>query len=182
MKQERLTREGIRTDMEQQRKSGYVALVFLSVFAVALAAFGLWIGHFGGVVFVLYGVLLGVLALVVLVALGAQVRAVVTFRRLLEQEPHVYRDKVVKMEEKEHRSRYSTYTTYHLYFAGFGEYQIPDSNYAWTEEFGMSSYGLYQFTSLGDEFYLVLSKPHTGKVLLAYSDRLFTLTPEGNAQ
>ena len=178
MKKVILTRAGIRTDMQQQRRGGFVALVFLGVFAVALAAFGLWIGHFGGVVFVLYGVLFGVLALVVLVALSAQVRAVVTFRRLLEQEPHIYRDRVVRMEEKEHRSRYSTYTTYHLYFAGFGEYQIPDSNYAWTEEFGMSSYGLYQFTSLGDEFYLVLSKPHTGKVLLAYSDKLFNAPKE----
>ena len=178
MKKTPLTRTGIRTDMQQQRRGGFVALVFLSVFAVALAAFGLWIGHFGGVVFVLYGVLFGVLALVVLVALSAQVRAVVTFRRLLEQEPHIYRDKVVRMEEKEHRRRYGTYTTYHLYFASFGEYQIPDSNYAWTEEFGMSSYGLYQFTSLGDEFYLVLSKPHTGKVLLAYSDKLFNAPKE----
>ena len=180
MNKTRLTQAGVRTDIQQQRKRGILTPVFLSVLAVALVVLAPGTGHFGGGVVdvILDCVLVAVLVLVGFLVLVAQVRALFVLRRLLEQEPQIYRDTVVRMEERKHRRRYGTYTTYHLYFASFGEYQIPDSNYAWAEGCGMSSFDLYQFTSVGDEFYLVLSKPHTGKVLLAYSARLFTYPVE----
>ncbi len=177
MKQERLTREGIRHDMQAICRGRWVDLVMAGIFAAASATFGLWLGHFGGVL-VMFGVLFDLMALALLVVSGGAVWQSVQFRRLLERPVYLYRDKVVGMETKEHHRRYGSYTTYHLHFAGFGEYQIPDANYSWSKEFQMSSYGLYQFTSVGDEFHLVLTKPHTGKVLLAYSDRLFNAPKE----
>ena len=39
----------------------------------------------------------------------------------------------------------------------------------------MTARGVHSTSFDGDEFYLVLSKPHSGKVLLAYPAKYFTL-------
>jgi hypothetical protein len=39
----------------------------------------------------------------------------------------------------------------------------------------MESKWVYLHAECGEEFYLVVSKPHTGRVLLAYPAKMFTL-------
>lgn len=72
------------------------------------------------------------------------------------------------------RPRYRTYYCI-LHFSGYGDYAVPEKNYRWSKEFPMTVRGVHNTSFDGDEFYLVLSKPHSGKVLLAYPAKYFTL-------
>ncbi len=64
---------------------------------------------------------------------------------------------------------------YHLTFSGYGEYVVPQENYSWSQNFSMTAKGVYNYSDYGDEFYLVLSKPNTGKILLVYNTKMFDL-------
>ena len=48
-------------------------------------------------------------------------------------------------------------------------------NYSWSELYYMNDNLAYNNSECGDEFYLVLSKPHTGKIVLAYNTKMFEL-------
>ncbi len=67
------------------------------------------------------------------------------------------------------------YCYYYLRFAGYVKYRIPHTNYSWSTLYEMNDHWLYFHAECGDEFYLVVSKPHTGRILLAYPAKMFTL-------
>ncbi len=50
---------------------------------------------------------------------------------------------------------------------------IPDNSYSWSTLFATLS--VYESSDYSDEFYLVLSKPHTGKILYAYNKKMFEM-------
>ena len=65
-----------------------------------------------------------------------------------------------------------------LHFSCYGDYLVPEKNHTWSKEYPLSAEGEYRFASDGDEYYLVLSRPHNGKILLAYNCKLFDLVDE----
>ena len=62
-----------------------------------------------------------------------------------------------------------------LHFARYGDYSVPQKNHTWSKLYPLTCMGEYYHASEGDEYYLVLSKPHNGKILLAYNTKMFTL-------
>ena len=62
------------------------------------------------------------------------------------------------------RSHYCT-----LHFNGYGDYRVPERNYRWSKEYAMTAKGVHNLAFEGDEYYLVLSRPHNGAILLAYN-------------
>lgn len=66
-----------------------------------------------------------------------------------------------------------------LRFAGYGEYAVGTLSgkplHSWSSLYPLSAEGEYFYASPGDEYYLVLSKPHSGKILAAYNKKLFEL-------
>lgn len=64
---------------------------------------------------------------------------------------------------------------YLFHFARCGKYIVPEKNYTWSAAFSMSDEGVFNYAVNGDAFYLVLSKPHAGKILCAYNAKLFEL-------
>lgn len=62
-----------------------------------------------------------------------------------------------------------------LHFARYDKYEVPQKNHTWSKMYALSCMGEYYHASVGDEYYLVLSKPHNGKILLAYNCKMFTL-------
>lgn len=72
-------------------------------------------------------------------------------------------------------ARFGDNGTHRLHFAHYGTYTIPEKNYTWSKAFSMGPMGVFNGAVDGDEFYLVLAKPHSGKILLAYNAKLFTL-------
>lgn len=67
------------------------------------------------------------------------------------------------------------YASFYLRFAGYAKYRIPTTNYRWSYQYEMESKWVYLHAECGEEFYLVVSKPHTGRILLAYPAKIFTL-------
>ena len=85
----------------------------------------------------------------------------------------IVKDRLVGKQVKDHITRhYQCVESYHLRFASCGEYTILSANYQWNELYNMDVAGVYLHAGCGDEFYLVLSKPHTGKILLAYNTKM----------
>lgn len=88
----------------------------------------------------------------------------------------ITKDTLHASEGDRYYSRHN-YRTYYctLHFNGYGDYAVPEENYRWSKEYPMTARGVHNTSFDGDEFYLVLSKPHSGKVLLAYPAKYFTL-------
>lgn len=95
------------------------------------------------------------------------------------KQPIVVKDTLVSSEGEASHSTH-TYRTYYctLRFARYGEYSVPEKNHRWSEMYPLSCEGEYNYAVNGDEYYLVLSKPHNGKILLAYNAKLFELESE----
>lgn len=97
------------------------------------------------------------------------------FRR----KPYITKDTLISSEGGSYYSRHSWRTTWcTLHFNGYGDYKVPDKNYPWSEQYAMSAQGVDNMAFEGGEYYLVLSRPHSGKILLAYNAELFRLEGE----
>lgn len=80
-------------------------------------------------------------------------------------------EKLVNAADKMHITRQGgIYYTYHLKFNGYKEYQIPSYNYEWSDVFNMSDKGVFNYSVLGDEFYLIIIN---NKIQLVYNCKLF---------
>ena len=158
MKKETLTISNIKVDLWNEIKSSCGELIALTLFFVVLLIIVFWVP------IVIYKILFGCLVLVAFCLVAKRFLVFISLYRVLHNTNCIVKDKLVGMEEKEHRSRYSYYKTRHLYFSGYGDYKIPDENYKWSSTFAMNDISIYEYYSnCGDEFYLVLSKPHTGR-------------------
>lgn len=95
------------------------------------------------------------------------------------KKPVIVKDTLVSSEGEASHSTH-TYRTYYctLCFAHYGEYFVPEKNHRWSKLYPLSCKGEYIYAMPGDEYYLVLSKPHSGKILLAYNAKLFELESE----
>ena len=98
------------------------------------------------------------------------------FRR----KPYIVKDSLISSDGGSYyvSTRWRTSSWGVLRFNGYGEYKVPDTNYPWSKEYPMTSEGVYHTSFDGDEFYLVLSRPHSGKILLAYPAKYFQLEGE----
>ena len=95
------------------------------------------------------------------------------------REPIIVKDTLVSSEgEAAHSSH--TWRTYYctLHFNCYGDYSVPEKVYSWSKEYAMTARGVDNLAFEGGEYYLVLSKPHSGKILLAYNAALFELESE----
>ena len=173
LKKELLTPEHIRQDLGRLLRrwcfilAGVTALLAFFTFALCK-----WFGDYTGSQNIQM-----ILCLIMLVY--AEVDVIVRLTRLhrsISGKGSVVRDKLISSEEKEsHRRNRARHTYYYLHFSGYGSFLVPDKNYSWSTEYAMSAAGVYHYALNGDEFYLVLSKPHTGKILMAYPCKLFEL-------
>ena len=68
-----------------------------------------------------------------------------------------------------YKPRYSY--DYYLYFRRYGKYIIPYENYKWSKLFKMTDEGVYNFSNLGDTFYVVIVGKN--EIGLVYNCKLF---------
>ena len=85
-------------------------------------------------------------------------------------------DRLIDMEVKQYNSRTRRGEFSYLHFARYGEYQIPKENYTWSFSLSMDDEDVYSYSTIGDEFYLVLA-PGTSNILLVYNTKIFDLQP-----
>ena len=182
MTKEILTAEAIRYDLRLQIRvwkiAAAVLVVFFAVFTwclVGVATEGLkWYKPFFAIVNTVF---FSVIPIAFLVGI---IKCIVSIRNLysLCQKPGtVVKDRLVGKEVKSHLARWRYYETCHLYFASYGEYTVSGESYSWSDLYAMDSDMAYMYADCDDEYYLVLSKPHTGKILLAYNTKMFDYQP-----
>lgn len=182
MQKEPLTMEAIRYDHRKQIRSLIILAVVCAVICalftwctVAVATDGLkWYRPFFAIINTVFFASLPLIFLCGTIASIARIRM---FRSLSKKPGSIVKDRLVGKEVKDHLVRWRHYETLHLYFSSYGEYAIPGMSYEWSDLYYMDSDTVYMHAECGDEFYLVLSKPHTGKILHAYNAKMFDYQP-----
>ena len=173
MEKEILTIENIRYDLRKQLREGLVPVCWgTGFFLLFLVLFILMIRIREPVVFQTGFAVLIILILDIVLAM----RVYKPYCALKNPDCIVV-DRLARKELKYRPSRSRADDRHYLYFVSYGKYEIPDANYKWSELYYMGSKMVDFHADCGDEFYLVLSKPHTGKILLAYNTKMFDYQP-----
>lgn len=170
MKRETLTAQDIKYDLQYMLTGNYKGLALGTVIFLVFLMIAVWAYDEGDSI-LLFVLFFGFLPAAYLVFLVLHIADTVKLHRVLKNELMIVRDSVIGMEVKEGLCRKRSRR---IYFTGYGIYEIPRVNYTWSKYHSNDGW-VYQFSEHGDEFYLVLSKPHTGKLLLAYNTRWFEL-------
>ena len=175
MQKEKLTFDEIQTDIQDKMKEGYKKLalfstLFLIMFALILTAFHVM------TLKLVFECFMGIVAEAFLLFLILrQIKNLTMLNSCFNTTECIVKDRLINAEFIDRHSRKVRYERYHLTFSQYGNYVIPNENYKWSSTFSMSDVGVYNYANSGDEFYLVLSKPHTGKILFAYNTKMFEL-------
>ena len=173
MQKETLTLENIRSDLRRRLRKSVSATVTSAIFfALSLWCFLALLDEPGPFIIKLEIAVLPITSVIYTVRGGKSIYVAFS---ALNKPGKIVTDRVVGMQTKDHMSRHSFYQTYHLHFASYGEYVIPGINHRWSSLHTMAADMVYFHTECDDEFYLVLSKPHTGRILLAYDTKIFQL-------
>ena len=179
MKREMLTVENIKTDLRKELKSGYSMLISTTLIFVAIVAVIIGIGteKYIEASMVLSQVFFCLAATLMLYVVVTQAIKVIRLHKIFYNTDYIVTDKLVGMETEEHYNRVTlgVDVIYHLHFSGYGKYTIPLENYQWSSMYSMTNKGVYSYSACEDEFYLVLSRAHTGKILMAYNTKLFEM-------
>jgi len=87
------------------------------------------------------------------------------------------KDRLVKKESKFYERRRGPHGEFlYLHFEKYGKYMICKENYLWSELYWRyNEDDVYASSIVGDEFYLVLSKPRNGSIWCVYNTKLFEL-------
>ena len=180
MKKETLLFDHILQDIRSSRKENIKSIVFYGSLLTVLGALLIASYSLAPVLFIYY-------LLCYAVALGTLVYKIVKHSCHLAALSHSARDadclvtdKLVNAESIDRYRGNNPIGRYRLHFAQYGQYLIPRKNYVWSETFSMSDQGVYNYSIPGDEFYLILSKPHSGKILFAYNKKMFDLEKSAN--
>ena len=120
-----------------------------------------------------YKLVFGFFAAVFLCLAVMQVSDAVIIHKALRNTEHIVKDKIVSKEER-HYARIRRRGLFRLIFSSYGTYMIPDESYSWSSLFlTMLAKTVYERSDYGDEFYLVLSERHKGKIVFAYNTEMF---------
>jgi hypothetical protein len=177
MEKDILTIQNIQSDLRHQLRGTVICMVVCAVFFVLFFWLFLTVLDEPGAFFAILEVAIFLLMLLIIVIVC--IKSIYEIRSVLEKPGSIVTDRVVGMETKDHMYKGVFLPrcdqTYHLRFTGYGEYVIPYHNFSWSDLHAMDADMVYFHAECGDEFYLVLSKPHTGKILLAYPAKMFAL-------
>ncbi len=179
MKKERLTRENITADVtviadKQDLRDLVYRSGFVPIFLIC-GPCGFYLCRSGYGIFVWLGaIVIAVPTVFLLLIFGIIAGRFLKRHRELRTPLCLVKDTLDSMEIKEqgagiHRERF-----FYFRFKQYGEVLLDAHKYfSWSSEFQMSRVGLYNSSKFGDEFYLVLSEPHTGRILTVYPAKWF---------
>ena len=104
-------------------------------------------------------------------------------RKITSKNLVIVEDWLVEIKEKiEHGGKYSR-AYYEFCFAKGGKYRIyihtidsfENRHYKWSKMYNMSDQGIYNYSHIDDDFYLVFSNDKKNNLLLIYNKKLFDL-------
>lgn len=172
MKKEKLTLENIKYDLKYAIKGRYKTIIGLFFLLLFIFAITFWIFKESNL-FITCKVAFTLAYIGLLVLIAVQIVEIIKFKRIIENGSCIVKDKLIGKQIITRRARYRVYYIYKLNFSSYGEFVIPDENYTWSSMYPLSKKSVENRSNEGEEFYLVLSKRHTGKILLAYNTKMF---------
>lgn len=153
MSKEKLTAQRIVQDLKEKRKDIYCNVVGFAVGFVLFLSVFLRSIHSENV-FDIYRVMLGVSTLLMFLFLALFVIETVTLSRAMKGKSAVVKSILADMNTIRWKHH-----IYYFYFPHYGRCPMEG--------------GQYYYTHIGDEFYLILSKPNRGKILLTYHTGMY---------
>lgn len=173
MKKEKLTLNDIKADLHFGIKYAYHQLAFfLALFICGIIVF--IVAPKSDAAFDKYKLAFGLLLLALFLTVVFQIYHLIILHKNVNTNC-IVKDKLIRTETPSKYAGKRLVSTYVLYFSQYGRYVIPAENYRWSSSFSMSDKSVYNYANCGDEYYLVLSKPHTGRILLAYNTKMFSM-------
>lgn len=174
---ETLTLENIKQDIKEIYKASvgvFVVLVMLGAILLPIAA---WIWEdikIASIFFAVVGVtgIVGGIMALFMPLMGRKI----TSKKLV-----IVEDWLVEIKEKiEHAGKYSR-AYYEFCFAKGGKYRLytstvdsfDNNHYKWSKMYNMSNHGIYNYSRIDDDFYLVFSNDKKNNLLLIYNKKLF---------
>ena len=178
MRKEILTRANIRKDIRKHyrgRWGGYAFCAF-AVLIMGTQVF-LLIKAFGYTATFIWYVTFFFAALCLLVSARSFNRSVIISRLPFE----ILIDTLTKTEEKiiSPVPKWISSRPYKLYFANYGNWSPwsePMKNYTWSKLYCLTDAGVYNYSEVGDTFYLIRSKGT--EIVVVYNTKMFELQDE----
>ena len=155
--------------MKQKVKFNLTVLILFFIPFLMLLGLFIWTITLD-TIFIAYWILIGTQLLFCFVVLVLQSITVIRLYKVLNSGKNIVKGTLINIEERPGRNGRKVYI---FWFKKYGKYFVPLENYTWSKVYDLSADGVYNYSSCGDEFYLVLSKPYTGKILLAYNTKMF---------
>ena len=175
MQKEKLTINSIKSDLRLKITDTFKKLALFSVLFLALLVLIIIVFPSISLAFV-FKWLVGIAAeIFLLISIIRYIKNLMLLHGCLKSTDCIVKDRLVNATFKDRYSRKTRDERYRLNFSQYGDYVIPAENYKWSPSLTMSDTGVYNCAKKDDEFYLVLSKPHAGKILLAYNADFFEL-------
>ncbi len=173
MQKEKLTMQNIKADLRSEFKTTVGGLVGRTLFFLGVLSVAIWVFSLDPINF--YAFSFEFLSIIMLVVVLIQAKKTIELYKVFNDTECIVKDKLIGKEIKEYVTRYGIREEYYLYFSGYGEFKIAGEYYTWSSMFSMLHQQIYRSSDCGDEFYLVLTKRHTGKVLMAYNTKMFEM-------
>lgn len=174
---ETLTVENVKQDIKNIYKSNIGLFVVLVMFGTLLLLIGSWIWadiKIAAIFFVVAG-LAGIIGGIISLFTPLMARKI-TSKKLV-----IVEDWLVEIKERvEYAGKY-TRPYYEFCFASGARYTLymgaayafENRHYKWSEMYNMSAQGIYNYSKIDDDFYLVFSNEKKRNLLLIYNKKLF---------
>ncbi len=175
MQKEKLTMDKIKTDLNGYIKDSIGGIVFFFILSLFLLGITLIVFAVTFDYLVLLAYFFAILTAVVFaIALGGIVQTINLYK-ICNNTSCIVKDELIGKEIKEYYGSRARGKCYYFYFSSYGAYQVSGEYYKWSQNFNMRYDGLYRQSDCGDEFYLVLTKRNTGKILSVYNTQMFQM-------
>lgn len=174
---ETLTIENIKQDIKDMYKMNIVPILLLGFLSwlIFICAKELWEEIKIASIFFCAAGLAGIVGSVAILFLP------LTARKITSKKLVIVEDWLVDIREDiEYRHRGHDRPYYEFCFAKGSKYRLypdvyGDNNYKWSKMYAMSNQGIYNYSQIDDDFYLVFSNEKKNKLLLIYNKKLFEL-------
>lgn len=174
---ETLTVKNIKQDIKHMYKMNIVPVLLLGFLSwlMLVCAKELWEDIKIAAIFLCVVALMGIVGSVAILFLPLMGRKI-TSKKLV-----IVEDWLVDIREDiEYRHRGPDRPYYEFQFAKGSRYRLypdiyGDNNYKWSKIYAMSNQGIYNYSQIDDDFYLVFSNEKKNNLILIYNKKLFEL-------
>lgn len=176
---ETLTIQNIKQDIKELYKPSITTFLVLAILSTILL---LLAGEFWAELKIM-AIFLAIIGILGVVAGIYALFIPIIGRKITSKNLVIVEDWLVEIKEKiEHGGKYSR-AYYEFCFAKGGKYRLymhtattfENRHYKWSKMYNMSDQGIYNYSHIDDDFYLVFSNDKKNNLLLIYNKKLFDL-------